>query len=380
MKQGWNILKLSDACTLTMGQSPISESYNTDGDGLPFFQGCSDFGKINPTIRTYCNAPTKIAEANDVLMSVRAPIGTLNIANVKCCIGRGLASFRATSRTTNSYLYYFLKHSRTKLESLGTGSTFKAIGKDALSKFPIPVPPIEEQKAICSLLDNLNLVIEKKKEQIAELDNLAQSLFYDMFGDPVVNDKGWVVKQFNQVGELQRGGGFLKSDFVENGVPCIHYGQIHMKFGRFIDRHLTEIPESVAAKSKIAKKGDVILAITSEDVEGSCKCTAWMGDYAVYVGAHAAIFKHNLDPIYVSYYIMSSGFQRDKERYVHGIKVMEIKPSDIGTINILVPPLPLQQAFAEKVKAIEQQKELINQSIKDVQTLFDAKMDFYFGD
>jgi type I restriction enzyme S subunit len=77
---------------------------------------------------------------------------------------------------------------------------------------------------------------------------------------------------------------------------------------------------------------------------------------------------------------MSSGFQRDKERYVHGMKVMEIKPSDIGTINILVPPLPLQQAFAEKVKAIEQQKELINQSIKDVQTLFDAKMDYYFGD
>ncbi len=172
----------------------------------------------------------------------------------------------------------------------------------------------------------------------------------------------------------------MKSDFVVNGVPCIHYGQIHMKFGRFIKRHLTEIPESVAAKSKTAKKGDVILAITSEDVEGSCKCTAWMGDYDVYVGAHTAIFKHNLDPIYVSYYIMSSGFQRDKERYVHGIKVMEIKPSDIGTINILVPPLPLQQAFAEKVEAIERQKELINQSIREVQTLFDSRMDYWFSD
>ena len=100
----------------------------------------------------------------------------------------------------------------------------------------------------------------------------------------------------------------------------------------------------------------------------------------MYMWGHAAIFKHNLNPIYVSYYIMSSGFQSDKVRYVHGIKVMEIKPSDICKIGILLPPLTLQQSFAEKIEAIEHQKELINQSIQEVQTLFDSRMDYYFGD
>lgn len=363
-----------------MGQSPISESYNTDGDGLPFFQGCSDFGKINPNIRIYCNAPTKIAEANDVLMSVRAPIGTLNIANVKCCIGRGLASFRATAMTTNSYLYYFLKHSRTKLESLGTGSTFKAIGKDALSKFPIPVPSIEEQKAICSLLDKLSRVIEAKKEQLKELDNLAQAIFYDMFGDPITNDKGWEVKKMGDFGSFQRGLLLQKKDFVENGCPCIHYGQLHTSFGAYTTKHLTTISQELFSKSKIAHKGDLILALTSEDVEGSCKSTAWLGDYDIAVGSDAAIFSHNQDGIYLSFYTRTKAFYNEKDKYARGFKVTHIKTSDIATFPICLPPLPLQQAFAEKVEAIERQKELINQSIREVQTLFDSRMDYWFSD
>lgn len=247
-------------------------------------------------------------------------------------------------------------------------------------RFSIPVPPLPIQQQIVDELDKLSEIIEKKKQQVKELDTLAQAIFYDMFGDPVENEKGWEVKKFADVGELIRGGGFLKSDFVESGVPCIHYGQIHMKFGPFVKEHLTEIPVSVTAKSKIASRGDVVIAITSEDVEGSCKCTAWMGDYDIFVGAHAAIYKHNQDPIYVSYYIKSSGFQTAKQKYVHGIKVMEIKPSDIGKIDILLPPLPLQQSFAKKIEAIEKQKELINQSIKETQTLFDSRMDYYFGE
>lgn len=380
MKQDWNIIKLGEACKLTMGQSPVSESYNTEGNGLPFFQGCSDFGKISPTIRTYCNAPTKIAEVNDVLMSVRAPIGTLNIADVRCCIGRGLASFRATTKATTSYLYYYLKHSRNKLEALGTGSTFKAIGKDALFKFPIPVPPIDEQRTICSLLDKLNRVIEAKKEQLKELDNLAQAIFYDMFGDPTINEKKWKVKKMGDFGSFQRGLLLQKKDFVANGCPCIHYGQLHTSFGTYTTKHLTNISQELFSKSKIAHKGDLILALTSEDVEGSCKSTAWLGDYDIAVGSDAAIFTHNQDSIYLSFYTRTRAFYNEKDKYARGFKVTHIKTSDIATFPICLPPLPLQQAFAEKVQAIERQKELINQSIKDVQTLFDAKMDYYFGD
>ena len=199
MNQDWTYRKLGEACVLTMGQSPSSESYNKEGKGLPFFQGCSDFGKLNPTVKTFCNAPAKIAEIGDVLMSVRAPIGTLNIANVKCCIGRGLASFRALPNIDNMYLYYFLKHSNNCLQKLGTGSTFKAIGKESLYNFPIPVPPLAAQSRIVSELDLLQSIIDKQKTQLKELDNLAQAIFYDMFGDPVENEKGWILKTMEDV-------------------------------------------------------------------------------------------------------------------------------------------------------------------------------------
>ena len=277
------------------------------------------------------------------------------------------------------FLYYFLTRQLKEIEDETPFVTVKHLSAKKINQIIAPVPALAVQERIVGELDKVREIIEKKKEQVKGLDSLAQSIFYDMFGDPVENEKGWEVKTFGEIGELIRGGGFLKSDFVESGVPCIHYGQIHMKFGQFIKEHLTEIPASVAAKSKIASKGDVVIAITSEDVEGSCKCTAWMGDYDIFVGAHAAIYKHNQNPIYVSYYIKSSGFQIAKQKYVHGIKVMEIKPSDISKIDILLPPLSLQQAFAEKVEAIEKQKKLINQSINEAQLLFDSRMDYYFG-
>ena len=356
MKQGWNILKLSDACTLTMGQSPISESYNTDGDGLPFFQGCSDFGKINPTIRTYCNAPTKIAEANDVLMSVRAPIGTLNIANVKCCIGRGLASFRATSRTTNSYLYYFLKYSRTKLESLGTGSTFKAIGKDALSKFPIPVPPIEEQKAICSLLDKMNRVIEAKKEQLKELDNLAQAMFYEMFGDVIINDRGWGVRKWNDCLTIFNGRNQKQVENVNGQYPICGSGGVMGRANQYIT------PENSVI---VGRKGNINKPILMRE-------KFWNVDTAF--GIHPNGKELLVDYLY--YFCVLFDF----EQLNKAVTIPSLTKTDLLGLDMPVPPLTLQQSFAEKVEAIERQKELINQSIKDVQTLFDAKMDYYFGD
>lgn len=185
--------------------------------------------------------------------------------------------------------------------------------------------------------------------------------------------EGWKIKPMGDVGTFQRGGGFLKSDFVENGFPCIHYGQIHMKLGPTTYSHLTSIPKSVAAKSKIASSGDVIIAITSEDVEGSCKSTAWMGGYDVAIGAHAAIYKHNLNPQFVSYYIQSCYFQKEKEQYTHGFKVVEIKPSDIAKIPIRFPSLPEQQRIVDildqefaKIDALKANAEKSLQAAKDL--------------
>ena len=180
--------------------------------------------------------------------------------------------------------------------------------------------------------------------------------------------------KLGEIGTFIRGGGFLKRDYVDIGFPCIHYGQIHTKLGFVTNQHLTMIPETLVAKSKIASKNDVIIAITSEDVEGSCKSTAWMGDYDIAVGAHAAIFKHNQNPIYISYYLHSPFFNKSKTKYAHGFKVIEIKPSDIAKIEIPLPPLEEQHrivsildASFEKIDALKKNAE---ENLKNAKALF----------
>ena len=121
------------------------------------------------------------------------------------------------------------------------------------------------------------------------------------------------------------------------------------------------------------------MAITSEDVEGSCKSVAWMGDYDIAVGSDAAIYRHTLNGIFVSYYTQTKAFHIEKAKYAKGFKVTHISTKEIAKIPILLPPLSLQQEFAEKIEAIERQKALVQQSIVETQTMFDFTMDKYFG-
>ena len=185
--------------------------------------------------------------------------------------------------------------------------------------------------------------------------------------------EGWTYKTFGEVGSFLRGKSIQKADFVENGLPCIHYGQIHTKFGVSVDKHLTEIPLEVYNKSIIASHGDVIIAITSEDLEGSCKSTAWLGNYDIAVSSHAAVYKHNLNPKFIAYYLRSKSFYYEKMKYARGFKVMEIKPTDIERIPIPVPPLDEQErvvaeldllsSVIEKKKAQLQEYDQLAQSI-----------------
>ena len=200
-----------------------------------------------------------------------------------------------------------------------------------------------------------------------------------MFGDPVTNEKGWEVKKIGEIGSVERGAGISKKDFVEDGLPCIHYGQLHTIFGAITHKHKTCIPENLLPKYKIAHPGDVVMAITSEDVDGSCKSTAWLGNYDIVVGSDAAIFHHNMNGVYISYYTKTKAFYNEKAKYANGFKVTHISTKEIESIPIPLPPLSLQQQFAEKIEAIEKQKEQIKQSITEVETLFNSRMDYYFN-
>ncbi len=378
MREWQSYKNLGDVVTIIMGQSPSSDTYN-DKEGLPFFQGNADFGKEHPTVRVFCNSPIRIAEPNDILISVRAPIGAINIADRQCCIGRGLAAIKGANSVSNRFLYFFLTASKNRLISQGTGSTFKSIGKDALKNLQMPVFNLNEQEHIVSELDLLAGIIDKQKQQLKELETLAQSIFYDMFGNPEYNEKGWGRKTMGEIGSLQRGSGLSKKDLVEEGFPCILYGQIHTKFGAYAERNIAFIPEDLVHTAKIAHSGDLVMALTSEDVEGSCKSVAWLGNYDVAVGSDAAIFRHSENGIYLSYYTQTRAFYNEKAKYARGFKVTHISTKDIANIPVMIPPRLLQDEFALKVQFIEKQKETINRSIAESQKLFDYTMDKYFG-
>ena len=173
--------RLDDIADITMGQSPLSQSYNIDKKGLPFYQGKTEFGDIyiKKSI-IYCNSPIKIVEKNDILMSVRAPVGDVNIATQKSCIGRGLASIRA-KKVDYLYLFYLLKEQKIKIEKMGVGSTFKAINKNNISSLQIPIVEMSKQyriKKYLTLIEKLSFEIENS---IKEAENLYNSLMNKYF-------------------------------------------------------------------------------------------------------------------------------------------------------------------------------------------------------
>jgi len=184
----WEARKLSDPtiAEVTMGQSPPSSTYNNQGNGLPFYQGKVDFSEIylKPP-QKWCSKPTKVALKNDVLISVRAPVGPTNICKEKSCIGRGLAAIRAKENLDNFYLFYWFRYNEPEIVNFGQGSTFGAIKKDYLENFKIPLPLLSEQKKIVAYLDNLREKVEKLKQiqqkQLEELTELKQSILAKAF-------------------------------------------------------------------------------------------------------------------------------------------------------------------------------------------------------
>lgn len=170
LPKDWKLVKLGEVCEIIMGQSPPSSTYNRDGFGLPFFQGKAEFTELHPAVAKWCNDPNKIAEPNDILISVRAPVGSTNIANQKCCIGRGLAAIRYENY---KYLFYFLRSIEKELDKKGTGTTFKAISGETIRQTEIPFPPLPEQNRIVAKLEELLSELEKGKEQLhTALDQL----------------------------------------------------------------------------------------------------------------------------------------------------------------------------------------------------------------
>ena len=379
MKQGWEIKKLGEVCSITMGQSPSSDTYN-DSEGLPFFQGNADFGKIHPSIRVYCNAPIRIADVDDILISVRAPIGAINIADCKCCIGRGLASIRNNAEVANEYIYHALIANKEKLIAQGTGSTFKSIGKEALKELSIPVPPREEQEKIVEELDCLSGVIEKKREQLKELDALAESIFYTMFGDPITNEKGWKVKKLGEVCTKKKA--ILRANKVHQPASEIRYIDIST-----IDNANNVITaptnykfeDAPSRAQQVVEYGDVLISMVRPNLKNIAIVNYDSKDMVASSGFCVLRAKSDISLAFLFYIVKSDAFTEYLMERVSGANYPAVRENDITDYTSIIPPLTLQQEFADKIDAIEKQKELIKQSITETEELFNSRMDYYFN-
>ena len=154
---------------------------------------------------------------------------------------------------------------------------------------------------------------------------------------------GYAPVKLGDIANISRGGNFQKKDYVEKGKPCIHYGQMYTHFGVYADRTLTHVSQEVFDKSKIAKPGDIVMAVTSENVEDVCSCTAWLGSEDIAVSGHTAIISHNQNPKYLSYYFHTISFFNQKKKLAHGTKVIEVTPSELVNIEIMLPSIDEQE-------------------------------------
>ena len=376
--------RLDELCHLNMGQSPDSNSYNDNGEGLPFYQGNADFGVIHPKVRVWCNAPTKIVDEGSLLISVRAPIGALNIANERCCIGRGLAGITSKDGVNQKYIYYCLKGKNRELNAKGTGSTFKAIAKNALGEMLVKVVSEEEQEKIVFSLDKITTIIESRKQQLQELDNLVKARFVEMFGDIVVNTHSlptYLLKDlallitkgaspnwqgFNYIedeeqtlfitSENVREGylDFSKSKYIEDGFNEKQKRSVLQK-GDFL---INIVGASIgrAAQFKIDKKANINQAVALVRVEDERIVDGYLLEYL------------NSEKALQMYFAMQSDTGR-----------ANLSLEDIGNLVILLPPVNEQRIFDGFVQQINKSKVVVQKALDEAQTLFDSLMQEYFG-
>jgi type I restriction enzyme S subunit len=217
---GWELTALGKVCEVIAGQSPESKFYNTNEEGLAFYQGKKDFSdKYIGQPTKWTTKITKEAIKNDILMSVRAPVGPVNFSIQKCCIGRGLAAIRASEKIDKEYLYNFLVKFENEIEG-NEGAVFNSINKSQIGAIPIPLPPLSQQKQIVAILDKAFAAIDTAKAN-AEQNLLNAKELFESYLQNVFSTKGddWEEKTLGNMGDITSSKRIFKNEYVQEGIP-----------------------------------------------------------------------------------------------------------------------------------------------------------------
>ncbi len=371
----WNVKELGKICDIVAGQSPPSETYNKNQEGLPFFQGKTDFGEFFPTVRTWCSKPNKLAEPDDILISVRAPVGATNVCNIVACIGRGLAAIKPSDQINQKYLLYYFRYYEPIFSKSGNGAIFSAITMSDLKSVQIPLPPLPIQKKIAAVLEKADELRRQREEQIKRLDDLLQATFLDMFGDPVTNPKGW---KTGKIGDLISSTHYGTSGkaYSEGEFPVLRMGNITYNGSwNFEDLKYMDLSEEEQRKYLVTN-GEVLFNRTnSKELVG--KTAVYREHTPMAYAGYLIKLKENEkgNSEFIAAYLNSPFvklYMRENCKSIVGMA--NINAQEVQKIPAILPPKSLQDKFAEKIHLMLRVKFKLEEKAKPINNLFNSLM------
>lgn len=372
----WEIKLLGDNSLfkIIMGQSPPSEFYNQNKIGIPFVQGKSEFGEVYVETKTYTKKCHKIAPPNSVLITVRAPVGELNLSKENTCIGRGVASlsFKDHDFLKNKFLYYSLKQLKEQLSMIGErGTTYDSVTIEELIKFPIPFPPISEQSRIATVLSWFDDLIENKKRQNEILEKVAMALFKNWFIDfePFKNEefvynedlgkeipKGWEVDFINKLIDFDPAEGLVRNRI---------YPYIEMKHVSVSSMCCEYELKKMSGSGSKFRFGDTLLARITPCLENGKTAFVWFLDpNQVGFGSTEFIVMRGKKDFLMEFTYLLSRTDDFREFAINSMSGtsgrQRVEKEALKLYKIVIPPPPILQSFHSLVEPIFQ-KIILNQ-------------------
>ena len=327
MKTEWVHKKLGDddVAKIIMGQSPSSASYNDENIGLPFLQGCADFGEVFPKTSVYCNEPLKVAPQNSILMSVRAPVGTINKADQKYIIGRGLCSI--VSLINNDYLYYYLLQNKNRLEQKAQGSTFLAINSAEVNDFDVSYPAdLSTQRRIAAILASADKVIAATQKTIAKYKQIKQGMMEDLLKPK----EGWEKVKFGEVGEVNPSNkGPVPDQFIYIDLESVIAGKL--LFENYILKG-----NAPSRAQRLVDKNDVLYQ-TVRPYQRNNYIHKKQGNYVASTGYALIRCYDDYEPDFIFYLLHTHNFESVVLGLCTGTSYPAIAPNNLKRIEIAIP-------------------------------------------
>lgn len=384
MRKGWEYKKLGEVCEVVTGTTPKTNIPEYWGKGHYWVTPAElndttvyiDKTERQITDEALSKTKLRLLPVGTVLLSSRAPIGKVAIANAEMYCNQGFKNCICSEAIYNKYLFYFLRLKKDYLNSLGRGATFKEISRSIVESIKIPLPPKSTQLAIVSELDKINELIRLKKEQLKDFDNLAQSLFYEMFGDPVENEKGWEVKKLGEIAKSAIGLTYKPENVTEelSGTVVLRSSNIQNSILDFNDIVRVNV---LVKEDKMVNDGDILMCSRNGSFRlvGKVALIKGLKERMSY-GAFMTIIRSPYNP-YLFEYFKTPAF---RQYLITGktTTVNQITVKMLNNLTLPLPPLSLQQLFAQRIEQIEREKSEVQKSIQDLETLLASRMQYWF--